>query len=520
MRYFTMQTLKKYYYLLFGFALLLSACNNKTQFPLSDIVNDNIILSGVVLDNRVDKEDNPLPMEISFFNPVSGKRNTCDITINKKGKFDIKLSVETNSTLAFVNFGHGEYYFMLPLVVNGKNFLKIRFDREGNMSVKLRNSIRASSYDMTEAGNLYMEMETNPCAESNPSYNSFYNKSLEDYTNSVYKNINCRISEAMENFKQVSKPTKEMLIREFRFSLLRSYMFHYGEYVLVGYRNTSPEELWDNYIAPPEPEKCFYGFLKELNLNDKRNLLPGEAFNNMLNSILSNATLGIQEINDKPIDSWIKETAEILGELVGFEEGFFYDCLAIRSYMRQFEYRTKQLTEVQKQNINNYFVNKAIPEIIFRENEKIEELAKFIGEPVINQTPDCPDEHLLETILLKHKGKKVVVDFWATWCGACVGAIDKMKEFKQETHNKDIVFVYITNTSSPRNQWEKRIQGIGGEHYYLSKKQWDYLLNQFDFSSIPTYLMFDKAGILKEKVTGYTCNDDLRKILLKFQSEL
>ncbi|MDR0207419.1 MAG: TlpA family protein disulfide reductase [Bacteroidales bacterium] len=516
MRLFIMRTHKKYYYLFFGITLLLGACNKKTQFPQPDIVNDNIILSGVVLDDRLDKEDNPLPIEISFFNPVSGKRKSYNITTNKKGKFDVRLPVEINPALAFFNLGYGEYFIMAPLIVNENNFIRIRFDRNGNMTVKLRNSIWASSYDMTEAGNMYMEMEANPCAESNPSYNSFYNKSLEDYTNSVYENINCRISATMGKFPHISKPTKEILIREFRFSLLRSYMFHYGEYVLTGYRNTYSEELWDNYIAPLEPEKCFYVFFKELNLNDKKNLLPGEAFNNMLNCILSNATLGIQEISDKPIKSWIKETAEILGELVGFEEGFFYDYLALRSYMRQFEYQTKPLTEVQRQNINSHFVNKAIPEIIFRENERNEKLSKFIGVPVINQTPDCPVEHLLETIILKHKGKKVFVDFWATWCGACIDAIDDIKELKKDIHDKNMVFVYFTNTSSPKNQWEKRIQGIGGEHYYLSKKQWDYLLNQLDFSSIPTYLLFDREGVLKEKVTGYTCNDDLRKILLKF----
>ena len=469
-----MRIFKKYLYLLLGISFLLVSCNSKNQMDIPDIVNDNIILSGIIIDNRIDKENNPLSPMISIFNPITEKRNTYNITVDKKGRFYIIFPVEINPSLAFVSFGHGEYYIMTFLIIREKNFLKIRFDTKGNMKVKLHNSIKVSSYDMTEVSNFYMEMESNHCAESNPSNYSFYDKSLEEYTRSVNENLNCRISAAIEKFKLVSTPIKEILIREFSFSFIRSYMFFYGECVS----------------------------LKELNLNDKRNLLPGEAFNNLLNSILSNATLDIQEINDMPISSWIKETAKTLGELVGFEEGFFYDYLAIRSYMRQFEYQTKPLTALQKQNIKNYFENKAIIEILFKESEKIEKLAKFIGVPVINPTPDCSNEKLLEKILSKYAGKLVVVDFWTTWCGSCITATENMKELKSELYDKDVTFVYITNTSSPKNQWEKRIQGIGGEHYYLSEMQWNYLLNRFDFSNIPTFLLFDKEGVLKEKING------------------
>ena len=87
---------------------------------------------------------------------------------------------------------------------------------------------------------------------------------------------------------------------------------------------------------------------------------------------------------------------------------------------------------------------------------------------------------------------------------------------KGELHNKDIVSVYITNSSSSEKIWEQRIQGIGGEHYYLSENQWNYILDYFDFNGIPAYLFFDKSGVLKEKIVGYPGNDKMRTILTKF----
>ena len=503
-----MQISKKYHYLLLGISLLLISCNNKNLLPVPDIVNDSIILSGIIIDDRIDKEENSLTPEISLFNPISGTPSTYAITVDNEGKFKIELPVETNPTMVAIWFGSESSVFAW-LIKEEDSFLEIRFDKEGNINANLSNSFQLSSYDMTEAANLFTKMELSP----SPFHNSFYDKSFEEYTSAVNENMNYRISNALKEFPLISEPIKEFITQEFRLILQRSYMFSYSERILESYRNTNPEELWDSYIAPPEPDKSYYSFLKELNLNDKRNIYTESAYRSVLNSILLNDTLGIPEINDTPIDIWIKEAAKTLGELVGFKKGFFYEQLAIRSYTRQFEYQSKPLTEQQKQNIKNYFKNKAIPEILFRENEKIEKIAKSLDLPVINSTLNLPDEQVFETILSKYAGKLVFMDFWATWCKPCIEAINEIKELKSELHGKDIVFVYITNPSSSEKIWEHRTQGIGGEHYYLSESQWDYISDHFDFSGIPTYLLFDKNGALKKKITGYPGNDEMRTIL-------
>ncbi len=51
--------------------------------------------------------------------------------------------------------------------------------------------------------------------------------------------------------------------------------------------------------------------------------------------------------------------------------------------------------------------------------------------------------------------------------------------------------------------WQSMIPDIKGEHYRLSKEQWDYVTDQFGITGIPSYVLVDKAG-------NYKLRNDLR----------
>ena len=117
---------------------------------------------------------------------------------------------------------------------------------------------------------------------------------------------------------------------------------------------------------------------------------------------------------------------------------------------------------------------------------------------------DVAPEEILQTILYKYKGKAVLIDVWATWCGPCKAGHQVMKPWKQELKGKNIQFVYITSPTSPLATWQEMIKDIDGDHYYLTKEQYNYILNHYDSEGIPTYAIYDAEGNRTFKTTGFS----------------
>ena len=117
---------------------------------------------------------------------------------------------------------------------------------------------------------------------------------------------------------------------------------------------------------------------------------------------------------------------------------------------------------------------------------------------------DVAPENILPTILDRYKGKAVLIDIWATWCGPCRQGHQVMKPWKQELKGKNIQFVYITSPSSPLKTWQEMIKDIDGDHYYMTKEQYTYILKHYESDGIPTYAIYDTEGQQTFKTIGFS----------------
>lgn len=98
------------------------------------------------------------------------------------------------------------------------------------------------------------------------------------------------------------------------------------------------------------------------------------------------------------------------------------------------------------------------------------------------------------------KGKVIVMDFWATWCGPCRLQHPLYEEVKEKFKDRaDIVFLSIDSDEDrsqvkpflEENKWSRKVyfeDGLGG---------------LLQVSSIPTTLIFNKKGELASRMNGF-----------------
>lgn len=138
----------------------------------------------------------------------------------------------------------------------------------------------------------------------------------------------------------------------------------------------------------------------------------------------------------------------------------------------------------------------------------IERLREKANEVKVMETPNCTGEEFIGKVVRENPGVVLFFDFWATWCGPCMNGIREMEPLKAELAGRPIRFVYVTNESSPANQWTKQINSMPGIHYRLPNDIWNQIPK---LSGIPQYYIYDKQGNLFYEQTGFGVIDPLKE---------
>ena len=120
---------------------------------------------------------------------------------------------------------------------------------------------------------------------------------------------------------------------------------------------------------------------------------------------------------------------------------------------------------------------------------------------VVEDKPLTKGDSIFQRIIEPYKGNVLYVDFWQMSCGPCRGGMLDMRDEVEANKDKPVKYLYITDDTPENCRSFLEPNNIQGEHIHITRSEWGYLQEKFQFSAIPFVLLFDKQGNQRKDVT-------------------
>ena len=123
-----------------------------------------------------------------------------------------------------------------------------------------------------------------------------------------------------------------------------------------------------------------------------------------------------------------------------------------------------------------------------------------IGDPVPPFSLQTLDGKTLDIASLK--GKVVLLDFWATWCGPCRQAMPELKALLQKNTGKPLVVVSVS-ADEDRKAPEEFARANGMTWIQAWDGQGKVIGGVFGASGLPSYVVIDADGRIAYLMKGW-----------------
>ncbi|EJL40598.1 hypothetical protein BAG01nite_17260 [Brevibacillus agri] len=116
------------------------------------------------------------------------------------------------------------------------------------------------------------------------------------------------------------------------------------------------------------------------------------------------------------------------------------------------------------------------------------------------------------------RGKKVIVNLWATWCPPCRAEIPDMQRFYEANKANGVVIlgVNLTTTETKPEDVEAFVQAYGMTFPVLLDDE-KHVSGAYKAISIPTSFLIDSNGVIREKYIGPMSYEWMEKTLAGMQ---